>query len=155
MTRTDPTADKDLLVQVGDVIVAGHGDQSNVVTIAWTNRAYTPGARDAQGTPHEAPSSRATPVDAICLLAPRGDGQFNGTAMRQDFLTYLGFLEFTESEIDAAEAAGDEFTARDGHTWRVNVPGYRHVDPMWWATFMRGAVKAADHPDARPQDQEV
>lgn len=129
------TAGEPLLVQVGDIIATGSGDFMTVVMIVWTNRSYTPGALDAQGTASEAPSARATPVDAVCLVPPRGDGQFMGTAMLPTFMTYLGWLTFSEGEVDAADKAGDAFAAREGHTWRVEVPGYRHVDHDWWTTF--------------------
>lgn len=129
------TPGEPLLVQVGDLIATGSGDNTSVVMIVWTNRSYVPGARDALNTPQEAPSSRATPADAICLVPPRGDGQFMGTAMLPTFMTYLGWLTFSDVEVDAADKAGDAFAAREGHTWRVEVPGYRHVDHDWWTTF--------------------
>lgn len=133
-------ADARLQVQVGDVITCGTGDYSTTVVIAWTNRRYTPGATDAQGTEFEQPSSRATPVDAICLVAPKGDGQFAGTAMRPEFLRYLGWVRPTDEEIATADEAGDDHAAREGHTWEVTVPGYQHVKHPWWDTFRHPPV---------------
>lgn len=141
MTSTS-TAGEQLLVQVGDLIATGSGDNTSFVMIVWTNRSYVPGARDALNTPQEAPSSRATPADAICLLPPRGDGQFMGTAMLPSFMTYLGWQTFSDDEMDAADAADNEFAAREGHTWRVEVPGYRHIKHDWWGTFRGQSMSA-------------
>lgn len=134
-------ADK-LRVQVGDVIRQGTGDYSTTVLIAWTNRSYVPGATDATATEHERPSEKAHPVDAICLVAPVGDGQFMGIAMDPHFMTYLGWLRFTEEETDAADEADDAHTAREGHTWEINASGYAHVTTPWWEKF-RG--QSAEH----------
>lgn len=117
------TAEQPLLVQVGDIITQGHGDYSRTAIIAWTNRDHP------------------QPVDAIWLVPPVGDGQFTGTAATEDFMTYLGWLNPTDEEI---EAAGDnEHEARDGHTWQINAPGYRHVTHEWWNTFR--------HPEGNPE----
>lgn len=133
--QTEESTTLPLRVQVGDIITRGSGDYSTTVLIAWTNRSYTPGALDAQGTDQEHPAARATPVDAICLVAPVGEGQFAGSAMRPEFLRYLGWIRPTDEEIDAACAADDDFAAREGHTWEVTVPGYRHATHDWWDTF--------------------
>ena len=132
-------AETKLRVQVGDVIRRGTGDYSQTVVIVWTNRSYVPGATDATATEYEVPSSRAHPVDAICLVPPVGDGHFMGTAMLPKFMTYLGFLRFTNDEQDAADVADDDFAARDGHTWEVNLPGYKHVTTPWWEVFREQA----------------
>lgn len=143
-----------VLVQVGDLVATGYGDQTRVVLIAWTNRSYIPGALDAAGTAFEAPSTKATPVDAICLLAPIGDGQFAGTAMAGDFMTYIGSLTFSDEQIDAACAADDDFAAREGHTWRIEVSGYRHLEHPWWQTFREQPaplLPTQDRPATPPQ----
>ncbi|OZE77190.1 hypothetical protein CH305_18305 [Rhodococcus sp. 15-649-2-2] len=124
-----------LRVQVGDVIRQGRGDYSQTVIIVWTNRSYVPGATTATATEFEAPAERAHPADAICLAPPVGDGQFMGTALLPSFMTYLGFLNYTDDEQTAADEADDEYAARDGHTWEVNLPGYEHVATPWWETF--------------------
>lgn len=115
---TPDTPEPSLLVQVGDVIIRGRGDHAMVVMIIWTSR-----------------SDQTTPVDALCLVPPVGDGQFMGTAMLPSFMTYLGWLRPTEAEVDAAIAADDDFAAREGHTWQINQPGYRHVSHQWWECF--------------------
>lgn len=144
-TLTD-AGNTSLLVQVGDIITNGPGDYSTVVLIAWTNRGYIPGAKDAQGTPQEAPSAKATPVDAICLIPPLGDGQFTGTAMLPEFMTYLGWLSPTDAEVEAADENDDDYAAREGHTWQVNIPGYHHVSHNWWQTFRHPPIDASDRP---------
>ena len=105
-----------LHVQVGDFIASGSGDCTTLVAIVWTNRHYEPSNRD-------------TPVDAVCLVAPVGDGQFAGTAMTPDFLTYLGWVTPTDEEF--------ELDVREGHTWAVNGTGWRRVDPTLLADAIR------------------
>lgn len=126
-----------LLVMVGDVIQHSTGDQTTAVLIAWTNRSYTPGARDAAGTDLERPSARATPVDAIVLVAPVGDDQFAGTATVPGFLEYQGWITPTDTEIDRAIDLDPDhdLLAREGHMWAVTHPGYRHVTHDWWEMF--------------------
>ena len=92
--------------------------------IVWTNRAYQLGHEDGY---------KATPVDAVCI--DHYDGQMIGTALLPHFLTYLGILEYSDEEKDSAQ---DEYSYRDGHTWEVNVPGYRRATHNWWETFEKG-----------------
>ena len=140
--RTEaPTSDGHLLVQVGDVIMRGAGDQAQIVVIAWTNRSYVPGAIDAQGTPYQAPSARATPVDAVLLVPPGGDGQFSGTALRPEIMTYLGYLHYSDEETEAA--GDDDYAAREGHTWRMRDTGWRHLE-NWWAILRQCAPVPAE-----------
>lgn len=124
--KADDAQESGLLVQAGDVIAKGSGRNTWVVLIAWTNRSYNPGATDPQ---------KQTPVDAIWLVPPVGYGNHTGSALQSSFLSYQGWLTFSDDHIDQAIAEGDDFAAREGHTWKVNVDGYRHVTHPWWEHF--------------------
>lgn len=118
MSQENKDSETRLLVQVGDVIAKGEGDQMSVAVISWTNRAY----------------SHTPPVDAVCLVSPVGDDR-TGMAMDSAFLDYLGAFEYSEAEIAAVEETDDEFSTREGHTWAVNKQGWSHVSHPWWKVF--------------------
>lgn len=128
----EPQPEERLRVQVGDLIASGSGDHTQVLLICWTNRPS-----DLEGWQRVFPSgdssvfssSNPTPVDAVILLPKRGDGAYAGHAMSEQFLNYVGWLTYTDSDDQ------DEFTNREGHTWEVTVPGYRHVTHDWWTAF--------------------
>lgn len=113
-------SDDRLRVQVGDLITKGHGDEASIVLISWTRRPY-----------HFDP-----PVDAVTVISPVGYDHEDGFAAPASFMDYLGSIDYTDDEIDAAVESGDDFAARSGHTWAVNEPGWSHMGTSWRETVL-------------------